>query len=137
MKQLAEMNPKELTYLKQKWSAETTELDREITRAQEKLESRIQRQELDQDELDEMQLDLNNAESLLTHLQSTGAPAGMIANQQVVVNKLQALVDTETKGANVLTDEEAYLQQARIDQLRLQKQYRLDKIVEIDALLAA
>ncbi|MEQ8471061.1 MAG: hypothetical protein RIC35_07745 [Marinoscillum sp.] len=41
----------------------------------------------------------------------------------------------ESKGSNILTDEEAYLQQAKIDELKLQRQYRDDQIIAIDELL--
>lgn len=135
MKQLNEMNNEQLTYLQQKWSVESMELDRGIIRAQERLNSRVQRQVLNQAELAELQTNLANAEQLLTHLQSTSAPQEMIDNQQELVDKLQMEVDTESRGANVLTDEEAFLQQVTIDELRLQKQYRTDKIAEINNLL--
>lgn len=135
MKQLSEMNTEQLTYLKQKWSAETIELDREIIRAQTRLSSKLERQELDQSEIDALTDDLANAQSLLDHLTSTSAPQEMIDNQQALVTKVQGELDTESKGTNVLTDTEAYLQQASIDERLLEKQYREEKITEIDGLL--
>ncbi|MEQ9298090.1 MAG: hypothetical protein RIF33_05995 [Cyclobacteriaceae bacterium] len=135
MKQLSEMNTEQLTYLKQKWSAEAIELDREIIRAQGRLSSKLERQELDQGEIDALTDDLANAQSLLDHLTSTSAPQEMIDNQQALVTKVQGELDAESKGTNVLTDTEAYLQQASIDERLLEKQYREDKIAEIDGLL--
>ncbi len=137
MKNLNEMTAEQRLYLKQKWSAESTELDREIIRAENRLTNRLQRQELDQDEIDSLTVDLANAESLLNHLNSTSAPQDMIDKQQAVVDKLNTQLDNESKGSNALTDTEAYLQQASIDELRLQKQYREDKIIEIEAIPAA
>lgn len=61
----------------------------------------------------------------------------MIDKQQALLDKIKLEVETETKGRNVLTVEEAYLQQASIDELKLQKQYGEDKIAEIESLLAA
>ncbi len=135
MKQLSEMNTEQLTYLKQKWSAEVIELDREIIRAQTRLASKLDRQELDQSEIDALTDDLAKAQSLLDHLTSTSAPQQMIDNQQALVTKVQGELDAESKGTNVLTDTEAYLQQASIDERLLEKQYREDKIAEIDGLL--
>ncbi|MEQ8711428.1 MAG: hypothetical protein RIC80_00325 [Cyclobacteriaceae bacterium] len=135
MKQLSEMNTEQLTYLKQKWSAEVIELDREIIRAQTRLSSKLDRQELDQSEIDALTDDLAKAQSLLDHLTSTSAPQEMIDNQQALVTKVQGELDAESKGTNVLTDTEAYLQQASIDERLLEKQYREDKIAEIDGLL--
>lgn len=135
MKQLSEMKTEQLTYLKQKWSAEVIELDREIIRAQTRLSSRLDRQELDQSEIDALTDDLAKAQSLLDHLTSTSAPQEMIDNQQALVTKVQGELDAESKGTNVLTDTEAYLQQASIDERLLEKQYREDKIAEIDGLL--
>lgn len=137
MKTLEQMTNEQLTYLKQKWSAEAKELDRDIVRSEVRLTSRLSRQEMDQSEIDALKVDLANAESLLTHLVNTSAPQEMIDKQRALVDKIMIEVETESKGRNVLTDEEAYLQQVGIDELKLQKQYREDKITEIDAILAA
>ncbi len=83
---------------------------------------------MDQSEIDALKVDLANAESLLTHLVNTSAPQEMIDKQRALVDKIMIEVETESKGRNVLTDEEAYLQQVGIDELKLQKQYREDKI---------
>ncbi|WKK80726.1 hypothetical protein [Marivirga arenosa] len=137
MKTLDQMTNEQLTYLKQKWSAESKELDRDIVRSSVRLTNRLSRQEMDQSEIDALKEDLAKAESLLEHLNSTNAPQEMIDNQQALLDKISMEVETESKGRNVLTPEEAYLQQASIDELKLQKQYREDKITEIESLLTA
>ena len=76
---------------------------------------------MDQGEIDALKKDLANAESLLEHLNTTSARQEIIDKQQSLVDKISMEVETETKGRNVLTDEEAYLQQAGIDELKLQK----------------
>ena len=136
MKKLNEMGSEQLTYLKQKWSAEARELDLDSIRMQERLDAKINRQLMNQEELEILQQNLINAQELLSHLQSTGAPQDMIDKQQAVADSLQATVNLENKGSNILTDEEAYLQQAKIDELKLQRQYREDQIIAIDELLA-
>ncbi len=50
MKMLDEISNEQLTYLKQKWSAETIELDRDIIRSQERLTTKLSKQEMDQSE---------------------------------------------------------------------------------------
>ncbi|WKV11443.1 hypothetical protein [Marivirga harenae] len=137
MKTLEQMTNEQLTYLKQKWSAEAKELDRDIVRSQVRLTNKLSRQEMDKNEIDVLKEDLANAESLLEHLNSTSAPQEMINNQQSLLDKITMEVETESKGRNILTVEEVYLQQASIDDLKLQKQYREDKITEIESLLAA
>jgi len=137
MKTLEQMTNEQLTYLKQKWSAESKELDRDIVRSSVRLTNRLSRQEMDQSEIDALKEDLAKSESLLEHLTSTNAPQEMIENQQALLDKISMEVETESKGRNVLTPEEAYLQQASIDELKLQKQYREDKITEIESLLTA
>ena len=137
MKTLEQMTNEQLTYLKQKWSAESKELDRDIVRSSVRLTNRLSRQEMDQSEIDALKEDLAKAESLLEHLTNTSAPQEMIDNQQALLDKISMEVETESKGRNVLTPEEAYLQQASIDELKLQKQYREDKITEIESLLTA
>ena len=136
MKKLNEMGSEQLTYLKQKWSAEARELDLDSIRMQERLDAKINRQLMNQEELEILQQNLINAQELLSHLQSTGAPQDMIDKQQAVADSLQAIVNLESKGSNILTDEEAYLQQAKIDELKMQRQYREDQIIAIDDLLA-
>ncbi len=136
MKKLNEMGSEQLTYLKQKWSAEARELDLDSIRMQERLDAKINRQLMNQEELEILQQNLINAQELLSHLQSTGAPQDMIDKQQAVADSLQATVNLESKGSNILTDEEAYLQQAKIDELKMQRQYREDQIIAIDDLLA-
>lgn len=113
MKKLNEMGSEQLTYLKQKWSAEARELDLDSIRMQERLDAKINRQLMNQEELEILQQNLINAQELLSHLQSTGAPQDMIDKQQAVADSLQATVNLESKGSNILTDEEAYLQQAK------------------------
>ena len=130
------MGADQLTYLKQKWSAEARELDLDSIRMQERLDSKINKQLINQEELEILQQNLVNANELLAHLQNTGAPQDMIDKQQAVTDSLQATVNLESKGSNILTDEEAYLQQAKIDELKLQLQYREDRIIAIDELLA-
>lgn len=136
MKTLDQMTSGQLTYLKQKWAAEARELELDIIRTQERLDAKINRQTLNQEELAQLEQNLANAQELLTHLQNTGAPQDMIDKQQIVTNTLQAEVNRESKGINSLTDEEAFIQQAKIEELKLQRQYREDQIIAIDDHLA-
>lgn len=126
----------QLTYLKQKWSAEAHELDREKQRNAARLSARVERQELNQQEVSTLADDLSNAQSLLTHLVTTSAPQEMIDKQQALVNKLQSEKDVADSATNGLTQTEVVLQQAGIDEVDLQRQYRIDKITEIETILS-
>ena len=136
MKNLNELTSEQLTYLKQKWSAEAHEPNREIVRTTTRLNTRVNRQEVNQQEIAALSDDLANAQGLLDHLTTTSAPQEMIDNQQALVDRLQGELDTANGASNGLTATEAVLQQAGIDELELQKQYREDKIGEIDAILS-
>lgn len=136
MKNLNELSTEQLTYLNQKWSAEAHELNREIVRTTTRLNTRVNRQEVNQQEIAALSDDLANAQGLLDHLTNTSAPQAMIDNQQALVDRLQGELDTANGASNGLTATEAILQQAGIDELELQKQYREDKIGEIDAILS-
>ncbi|MDW3190942.1 MAG: hypothetical protein R8G66_01170 [Cytophagales bacterium] len=131
-----DLTSEQLTYLKQKWSAEAHELNREIVRTTTRLNTRVNRQEVNQQELAALTDDLSNAQGLLDHLTTTSAPTEMIDNQQALVDRLQGELDTANSAGSGLTATEAVLQQAGIDELELQKQYREDKIGEIDAILS-
>ena len=125
----------QLTYLKQKWSAEAHELDREKQRNAARLNARVERQEVNQQEFDTLVDDLTTAKNLLTHLVNTSASQEMIDRQQVLVDKLQTEKDEADNVSSGLTLTEVVLQQASIDEIDLQRQYRLDKIIEIDTIL--
>lgn len=133
---LENLNTDQLTYLKQKWSAEIREIDLNMSRATDRLTARLERRATNSEELDLIEGKLNSAETLLAHLQSSSAPQALIDDQQAVVTELQNTFDSESQGAGVLTDEEAMLQQVQIDELALRKTYREGKIAEVEALLA-
>ena len=126
----------QLTYLKQKWSAESHELDREKQRNAARLNARVERQEVNKQEVDTLADDLTTAKNLLTHLVNTSAPQEMIDKQQALVDKLQTEKDEADNASSGLTQTEVVLQQASIDEIDLQRQYRLDKITEIDTILS-
>ena len=136
MTEFSNLTTEQLTYLKQKWSAEAHELNREIVRTTTRLNTRVNRQDVNQQEIAALSGDLANAQGLLDHLITTSAPQEMIDNQQALVDRLQGELDTANGASNGLTATEAVLQQAGIDELELQKQYREDKIGEIDAILS-
>ena len=135
MLNLSDLNPEQLTYLKQKWSSEAHELNREILRNASRLNARIERQTLNQQEIDTLLDDEANARQLLDHLTATNAPAPMIDAQQALLDRLTEELATANSASNGLTATEAILQQAGIDELVLQKQYREDKVSEIEILI--
>lgn len=96
----------------------------------------MERQEVNRLEVDTLVDDLSTAQNLLTHLVNTSAPQEMIDKQQALVDKFQAEKDEVDNASNGLTQTEVVLQQANIDEIDLQRQYRLDKITEIDTILS-
>lgn len=116
----------QLTYLKQKWSAEAHELDREKDRNAKRLNARVERQEVNKQEVDTLADDLTTARNLLTHLVNTSAPQEMIDKQQALVDKLQTEKDEADNASSGLTKTEVVLQQASIDEIDLQRQYLND-----------
>ena len=135
---LSDLNSEKLIYLKEKWSSETNELEREIDKTINRLTSKLTKQQMDQIQIDKLTSDLDNATELLQYLvDGESTPEAMISNQQALVDSLKKQINSEILGRNILTDEEAVLRQAEIDELELQKGYRENKIVEIEQILAA
>ncbi len=131
------MTQEQLKYLRQKWSSELIELNREKIRAQRRLDRRLEKQTIDEAEVETLAGELESAIALLSHLQTTNAPAELIAGQQAVVDKVQKEYEDESNGLNILTDEEAHIQQLSIEELEQRKSVRQVKITELDALIAA
>jgi len=137
MKTLEELSQDQLLYLRQKWSSEIIELNREKIRAQKRLDRRLEKQVIDEAEIAELSAQLNNANQLLVHLQTTGAPQDLITAQEAAVAKVQQEYEEESNGLYILTDEEAHIQQLSIEELVQRKSMRETKISELDALIAA
>ena len=136
MKNLNELDLDVLQYLKGKWNVDIIELEREIKRSTDRLNVRIERQSVNEQALDEAKAQLQNAESVLQHLTSTSAPQDMQDRQQAAVDKANLVLQDVQLSGNALTDGEIILQQVNIDELVLSRQYREDKVTEIDQLLA-
>ena len=134
MKKLSEMSTGERAYLKEKWSVQVHELERDITRSRKRLENRMEKTEVDAAKLLALEAQLTNANRILTHLQNTAASAEMLNMQEGIVLRIQQEYEDIRLGTNTLTDEEFYLQQVSIEELERSKQYRLDKIAEVDLL---
>ena len=134
---LTDLSNSDLLYLQQKWSAEITEIELNRTRASERLATRLERRSDRAEELDAIATSLQTAQTLLTHLETTSAPADLVAAQQGVVDELQASYNATSMGTGTLTDAEAVLQQAAIDEMAYGKTYREGKIAEVVALLNA
>ncbi|WP_109829839.1 hypothetical protein [Reichenbachiella versicolor] len=136
---LEEMTQIQLRYLRDKLSVEAVELDQYIVRIQELLSTELFKKEIFLGEIDGLKESLTNAKSLLTHLQHTDTPQKMINDQKLTVDKIQIELDRTINSSTikVLTDEEAFLQQFKIDDLKSEKQRREDKVIEIERLLTA
>lgn len=129
-----ELNAQQRTYLRDKWSAEIKELTDAIAEAKVKLAKRIEKSQLSEGEITILETELQNAKDILTHLQNTGAPAGMITQQQAQVAGIESrLVEKKQKGG-IISDEEAVLEQVGIDELEWKRQYRENKIAQIAAI---
>jgi hypothetical protein len=131
------MRPEERASLKSRYAIEIEDFNLRISRAQQRLDQRVQRQELDRVNLEMLKTDLERAQNLLTYLNDMGAEQVMIDSQQVVVNKLQEEVSSQNKGIQALTNTEIALEVTEIEDLVNMVQHRQDKIGQINALSAA
>jgi transcriptional regulator with XRE-family HTH domain len=131
-----EMNAQQRAYLRDKWSAEIKELTDAIAEAKVKLAKRLEKSQLSEGEITALETELQNAQSIFAHLQSTNAPAAMITQQQTQVAGIEArLVEKKQKGG-IVSDEEAVLEQVGIDELEWKRQYRENKIAQISVIVA-
>lgn len=136
MKNLSEITQNSRSYLKNKWTVSNAELERDIRRTTDRLNNRVERQTINEQEIEDVQKQVEDAESVLTHLTNTGAPQEMIDRQQESVNNLNDKLQDALYSGGSLTDEEVILQQGDIDVLKLTKQYQEGKIAEIEAIEA-
>lgn len=132
MLELANLSAADRNYLKQKWSAQTEDMDLEISRANKRLSDRLERQSLSEAEITDLEGRLAHAEAVASQLEASGAAAELISAQEAVVSGIS--LELSTRSDSGLTDREAYLQQAAIAQLVLRKQYLQSQITAIDAL---
>jgi transcriptional regulator with XRE-family HTH domain len=140
LKKITEMNFNEFTaqqrlYLHNKWSVEIKELKDDIIEAKLKLTKRIEKSHLAESEISFLKTELANSKYILTHLQNTGASESIIANQQALVTLNENRLAEKKSKSNILTDEEAVLEQAAIDELDWKIQYRETKIAQINAII--
>lgn len=135
MKKFEEMTQEQLRYLRQKWSSEAIEIERDIVRSQSRLDKRVEKQDADKANISALEQDLNDAKGLLTHLQTMNSPAEFIGLQQSRVEALQTEFREAQSGLNVLTDEEAHMQQLSISELEQRKSLRETKIAELNLLI--
>lgn len=134
---LENMKPEERASLKSRYAIEIEDFNLKISRAQNRLDQRVQRQELDRVNLEMLKTDLQRAQGLLTYLNDMGAEQEMIDSQQATVDKLQEEVASQNKGIQALTNTEIALEVTEIEDLINMVQHRLQKIGHIDALAAA
>jgi hypothetical protein len=137
MTELSKMTQEQLKYLRQKWSSEISELVRETIRAQKRLDKRVEREETDKQTVELLWSELRNAKTILTHLQTSGADAEILAVQQDAVNKIQEKYDEESNGVNILTPEEAHIQQLLIEEMIQKKSLRENRISLLNALITS
>ncbi len=129
-----ELDATQRAYLRDKWSAELKELGDSIADAKSKLAKRIEKSNLSEGELTALELEVTNAKALLTHLNNTGADASLVSIQQATVTNAENMLSERKRKGGLVSDEEAILEQATIDELEWKRQYRETKIVEIDAI---
>jgi hypothetical protein len=134
MIQLNELSASELQYLRQKWASEITELDKEIARKLERLESRLENQGESAVAQANLEAELAHAQQVLGILQANNADAAVIASQEAVIAELQENVDSFGLSTSYVSNTDAMLQQMEMDELTESSALRTTKIAEIDAL---
>lgn len=134
---LESMNAVERESLKNRYVIEIEDFNLKISRAQNRLDQRVQRQELDRVNLELLKNDLQKATNLLDYLNMSGAEQVMIDDQQALVARLQEEVTTQNKGIQALTNTEIALELTEIEDLVNMVQHRQSKIGQIDSLIAA
>ena len=118
--------------LKYRYTIQIEDLNLKIARAQQKLDQRVERQELDRINLEALKTDLQRAQNLLAYLNDMNADQAMIDDQQQVVTKLTDEVYKQNKGIQALTKTEIALQEIEIEDMQNKVQHRIDKIALMD-----
>ena len=120
MKTLAELSDQGRQYLKEKWSTQVKELEREIIRSGKRLENSLDKHEMIDARPMGLESTLSDAEAILTHPNASEASADLLTKQKTLVDRLNSELNEARLGTTLLTDEEFYLQQVSIDELEIQ-----------------
>lgn len=130
-----DLTTSELDYVRAKWKAETQELGRSVSRKEDRLTTRLDRQAENGTALAVLEGQLAHAQTMLALAQSTGQTSEVIAGQQATVDALQNQVDDHGSTVGYITNAEAVILQMEIDELEQGKTLRNTQITAITTLL--
>jgi hypothetical protein len=134
MTNFQELRSDEKAYLLNKWNTEIIELSNDRSRALDRLNIRVTRQEVNIQELDKLKADLEDARSLATYLESTGAIQEWVDKQNARVAELEQEVFAKSASNRVLTRTDISMEELEIEELQVRVQLRRDRIAALEAL---
>ncbi|MCH2200182.1 MAG: hypothetical protein MK081_15520 [Flavobacteriales bacterium] len=136
MKELSNFNADDLGYLKIRWTGDIEDLRTQVAKDTKRLDRRIASTENDTDELSELELQLEQAQTDLQEMIDAGLSSGIIDRKTAEVAELEQEVEEERLAPTGITPREAQQQLRAIAAVEMEIGYLEAKIVEIDSILA-
>lgn len=135
MKTLNELSTEELNKLKIRMAAAEMALDAEKKAGQARLDNRLDRQQASTANRTTLETNLATAITLRDMAVANGADAATIAGAEELVTNSQKAVDDLTSPTTWVSDLDAHMIQAEVDDLEDARARRASKIAEINTLL--
>lgn len=133
---LISLNADALTYLKEKWNSEVAELQRQMDKEQKRLDSRLEREEDNTQQIQEALLAMENAQSILDAMIQANVNQESIILQQAAVAALTDTYNEEVQGESNLAPEDVQLALINIDILAAEKSVKEARVAEIVQILS-
>ena len=135
MKALNELTNAQLEQLKIRYSAAELRFAADKASRQTRLDNRLERQAADTTLRNTLESNLATAITLRDMAIANGADAATVAGAEELVSNSQSAVDGITSSANWVSDVDAHVLQAEIDELEQARANRAALVVTIDGLL--
>ena len=135
MKTLNEMSTEQLQELKIRTSAAQLEFAAEKSRKQTRLDNRLDRQAADTTLRTTLETNLATATTLRDMAVANGADSATVTGAEELVTNSQQAVDALSSSATWISDVDAHVLQAEIDELEQARANRASVVAQIDSLL--
>lgn len=129
-----ELSSEDRNYFKSKFDVEIQELNEDLKNAKAKFTVRLQKSNLNEDELELLEETVQKAQSNLDFLTNSNAPADLISDQQLKLEESQNALTEKKRKTGIVSDRAAVLEQIDIKEIELQINLRQEKLTELEAL---
>ena len=130
----SELSSEDQNYFKSKFDVEIQELDEDLKQAKAKFSTRLEKSNLNEGELENLEEAVQKAQSNLDFLTNSNAPADLVTDQQTKLEEAQNALTEKKRKSGIISDRTAILEQIDIEELELKIQLREEKIAVLEGL---